>query len=105
MKVDELKKTLKDSTELDTRKRLVIEALEQSAGATSPRVEQPDSDKERILVSKGAGKLIALCFDLPQVEIEIERAVAQVRRNMASEETSENEKRGSGVNDSEKKEL
>ena len=85
-RLDELKKTLKETPSLDTRKQLVAEVLGEGGGVAGVRAHQTDPEKEQILVSKGTGKLISLCFDLPQVEVEIERAVAQVKRAMTETE-------------------
>ena len=103
-RLDELKKISRESTDLDTRQWLVMETLIHSAGATSTKADQAHSEHERILVSKGAGKLISFYFDLPQVEIEIERAVAQVQRAMASEQKRQSEKHGTTAEEPEKRE-
>lgn len=55
--------------------------------------EEPLGSKDsRIVVSKTTGRLISLCFGVPQVDLEMERAAAQVGRLLAKEDKEKLEK-------------
>ena len=52
--------------------------------AKSPvRTKETHREDERIVSTKQTGALVALCFEnQPQIEVEMERALAQVRRTL-----------------------
>ena len=55
---------------------------------------KPDDDSlERILLSKSSGRLIAESLEIPELAVEIERAVGQVEKSLEAEELERQEKR------------
>ena len=56
--------------------------------------EQTKGDAEEVMVlQKWNGKLLAEAFDLPEMEVEIERAVEQVEKSIGEERKVREEKR------------
>ena len=56
--------------------------------------EQTQGDAEEVMVlQKWNGKLLAEAFELPEMEVEIERAVEQVEKSIGEERKVREEKR------------
>lgn len=74
-------------------------ALEQGSTKTS------SSEDERMLIHKSTGKKIAEVLKVPELELELERAVWQVERAISAEAELKQEKKNlDSVNDESKKE-
>lgn len=71
---------------LDLRREVEGVASESSSERTS------EEQEEKLLLSKTSGKLIADCADIPELAIEIERAVWQVERSMKAKQELREEK-------------
>lgn len=54
--------------------------------------ESGEPPPEQLLLSKTSGKIIAEQLDVPALEVEIERAIWQVERDMKAREHSQHEK-------------
>ena len=54
-------------------------------------VDASQAEDERMVVTKGTGKLVSSAFGLPQVDVEIDRALAQVQRSLAKAEAKKKE--------------
>lgn len=59
------------------------------------------SPAENMLLSQSSGKLIAETLEIPELAVEIERAVAQIEKNLKAEELENHEKRRQGVMETE----
>lgn len=71
------------------------------AGMTVPGSEASkeagaNETQERMLLSKSSGKDIAKYLEVPEVEVEIERAIWQIKRSINSNEESNKATNGAG---------
>lgn len=78
-----------------------LENLKTSATPSKPLDQSTGSDgsagEESMLLSPSNGNLIAECFDIPDLEVEIERAILQVEKTLKAEKEIEIERRETEV--------
>ena len=81
-----------DAALSDARKE--VERLKAARDGKEAKLQETsDPQSEGLLLSQSSGKLIAETLEVPELEIEIERAVAQVERSLAAREELVEEKR------------
>ena len=91
-RMQDLRGSIKAESGESEREALVLKAI---APWEEGPADPPDrSQKSEEMVATGqTGQLISLCYDLPQIEMELERALKQVRR-LIDQEKEEREKDG-----------
>ena len=67
--------------------------------ADDSHIELPESDAlaEKMLLSQSSGKLIAETLEIPELAVEIERAVAQIEKSVKMEQLKKQEVNHPGV--------
>jgi hypothetical protein len=81
-----IKESLKGVQNLEEREKIFDTAIQ--AGQPDPGKEKQSNESvssDTLLASKGTGKLVSLCFDVPQIDVEMERALVQVKEAIAKE--------------------
>ena len=96
-----IKERVKDVDIGIAREKLFGGALRNVSSSPSPE-GTPTTKDSRILVSKTTGRLISLCFGVPQVDVEMERAMAQVERLLKKEDEEGKEKTSQDEKEEEK---
>ena len=63
-----------------------------SLQSESSVISAPEEAEERMLLSKPSGQLFALYLEVPELAVEIERAVWQVEKNLRAQQDRKEEK-------------
>ena len=90
--LDGLQKSAQEAKTLEEKEQQVATRL----GAEPSDPPKPDShpSSDHLLVRKDTGKLVSICFGLPQINMEIERASTQVRKETDKEMDNKTQKEG-----------
>lgn len=96
-KLEGLQKLVGKTATLGEKEQRVTKALASVEPFKLPVNRYIDQQSDRLLVNKDAGKLVSICFGLPQVAAEIERASSQVAKLIEKEKEKEEKKKGSAT--------
>lgn len=74
----------------DATKKVPINAASKTASQSSDATES--KDEETMVLSKGSAKMIASALEIPELEVELDRAIWQVETKLKGEELKEEKK-------------
>ena len=90
--LDDLQKSAQEAKTLEEREHQVASRL--GAEPSDPLKLESHPIPDPVLVRKDTGKLVSICFGLPQINMEIERASTQVRKEIDKEKDDKTQKEG-----------
>lgn len=78
-----IKDSLADTTDVEERTKAFARAIEAEKSAPT---DSNASDPDALLISKNTGQLVTLCFGVPNVDVELGRAFAQVQNKISAQQ-------------------
>ena len=84
--LDRLKKSSETTQTQEAKEKQVAKVLGSAKTSKTSDAAESESNLKGLYTSKQTGKLISICFGIPQVHVELERANAQVTRLITKEE-------------------
>jgi hypothetical protein len=88
-RMDQLKELATGDVTDAVRTKTVLELLGTKAGPVKPEQMPEDKEHGRILLPVGTGKLVSRAIGIPALDVEIERAVAQVSSAIEKEKEAQ----------------